>query len=138
VAGKPQRSGTEWIGTDTARANASTPIVDAPEAAVTGSAVSKLEEVPSSLRGSRAVRSEASVVPGQGPGMAPSELSPRRSTSHATQPAVNHPVPADDGQKIVTDEEAFSVETPGGGVLAKAQTTRSYRVEPPMALGGGN
>jgi hypothetical protein len=137
TAGKPQRPDNEWVGTETARADASTPILDAPEAAVTGSAVSKLEEVPPSLRGGRAVRSEALIVPGPGPGLPPAEPSPRRSTSYVTQPAVI-PARADDGPKIVTDEEAFSVETPGGGVLAKAQTTRSYRVEPPPALGGGS
>jgi hypothetical protein len=53
-------------------------------------------------------------------------------------PATGTPVPleSEDGQKIVTDEEAFSVETPGGGVLAKGREDTSYRAEPPTAVGG--
>jgi hypothetical protein len=45
-------------------------------------------------------------------------------------------VTPDEGIRVVTDREAFEVETPGGGVLAKPPEDHSYRPEPPTAISG--
>lgn len=127
AAGQPV-AGNEWIGADAARAEAGAPVLDAPTRAVSGAKVSRLEEVPRQLRG----RGATSPAPAGEPprrGVAP-ELAARRSeaTPEAARP--------DDQPTIVTDEQAFGVETPGGGVLGKKPEDRSYRPEPPTALGG--
>jgi hypothetical protein len=37
---------------------------------------------------------------------------------------------------VVTDEKAFEVETPGGGVVTSQREEQTYQPEPPKAFGG--
>ena len=120
--------GTEWIGSEAAVADTTAPVLDAPEPVRPG-AVSRLEEVPKRLRGR-----PAATGPAVRTGAAPAELGTRRTrpdTERRPEPA------ADEAPRIVTDEEAFGVETPGGGVVAKQAEDRGYRPEPPAAIAGG-
>ena len=121
--------GTEWVGVDTAREDTTAPVLDAPAPPVSGSAVSRLEEVPKHLRGRRATTPARPAAP---PGTVPPELTKRQTAGTGT-PATGR---GDEEQTIVTDEEAFTVETPGGGVLAKQREEDGYRPEPPTALRG--
>jgi hypothetical protein len=127
----PASQGAEWVGVDAARADASAPVLDAPAAPPTGAAVSGLEEVPTTLRASGTTATGRPATAGRRRGTVPPELAARR-----TRPATGEPAAQADGQKIVTDEDAFVVDTPGGGVLTKQPEDKSYRVEPPAALGG--
>jgi hypothetical protein len=129
VRGDGPRPGTEWVGVDEAREDAAAPVLDAPAPA---RGASRLDEVPTQLRG-RATSAGRSAEAGPPRGTVSPELAARRAV-----PTTGTPVPleSEDGQKIVTDEEAFSVETPGGGVLAKGREDTSYRAEPPTAVGG--
>jgi hypothetical protein len=118
-------AGSEWLGVEAARADASTPILGAPEHP-TG-AVSGLEEVPVALRG----RVSGPVPGGSRRGTVPPEL-----TRRATRPAEPAQTGAEDGEQILTDEAAFSVETPGGEVIAGRPEDRGHRAEPRPTLGG--
>ncbi|MEV0732572.1 hypothetical protein [Polymorphospora sp. NPDC050346] len=128
----------QWVGTEEARADTSAPVLDAPALPPSGSAVSRLEEVPSSLR--RAPTGSAFPAGGNRGGTVPPELATRR-TSADGQPvdAARAPAAGADGERrILTDEDVFVVETPGGGVLGKGrEDTTTYRAEPKTALGGG-
>ncbi|MBO4162447.1 WXG100 family type VII secretion target [Micromonospora antibiotica] len=127
-AARPAASGGEWLADG--RSEATAPVLDAPAAPPSGGRVSRLEEVPGALRG----RPSAGPAPrpARGGQPVPPELAPRRAT------AARHDDRDEgrDGPGIVTDEQAFSVETPGGGVLGKQAEDRSYRAEPKTALGG--
>ncbi|MEV4724079.1 hypothetical protein, partial [Micromonospora humida] len=120
--------GGEWWGDG--RSEATAPVLDAPTAPLSGGRVSRLEEVPGALRG----RPTAEPAPRRARGgqPVPPELAPRRTTAAKRDDREGH----GDGPGIVTDEQAFSVETPGGGVLGKQAEDRSYRAEPKTALGG--
>jgi hypothetical protein len=120
--------GTEWIGSDDARTDTTAPVLDAPVPPRPGS-VSRLEEVPSRLRR----RPDAAGRPGR-KGAAPAELGTRRTKAGAPDRPTERA--GDEAPRIVTDEDAFGVETPGGGVLAKQAEDRSYRPEPPAAITG--
>ncbi|SIR64952.1 hypothetical protein [Micromonospora avicenniae] len=128
---RPVQAGGEWLGDGQPEGVA--PILDAPLAPPTGARVSRLEEVPSSLRGRPAA--SAQPRPARGGRAVPPELAPRRTSNANPAPAQQHD---QDEQTIVTDEQAFSVETPGGGVVGRQAEDRSYRAEPKTALGGGN
>jgi hypothetical protein len=104
-------------------------VLDAPAPPPTGGRVSRLEEVPSALRGRPTPGTAAR--PARGGSTVPPELAPRRTNATASASTGGR-----DEHEIVTDEQAFSVETPGGGVLGKQAEDRSYRVEPKAALGG--
>jgi hypothetical protein len=127
-------AGDDWIGLQEVRAEASSPVLDTP-APVSGSAVSGLEEVPKALRG------KPSSPPAARSGAHPNTVAPELTARH-TRPSTKDstgPAPgaaAEEGQRIVTDEEAFTVQTPGGGVLGKRAEDSSYQAEPPTALGG--
>ncbi|MFJ8688066.1 hypothetical protein [Micromonospora wenchangensis] len=127
-AARPATPGGEWLGDG--RAEATVPVLDAPAAPLSGGRVSRLEEVPGALRG----RPSAGPAPRRARGgqPVPPELAPRRTTAAKRDDREGH----GDGPGIVTDEQAFSVETPGGGVLGKQAEDRSYRAEPKTALGG--
>jgi hypothetical protein len=116
-------------------ANSSTPVVDAPAPPVTGAAVSRLEEVPTGLRNASADAARAARAGGRTDAVAP-ELTNRRTTSEGGPVTPVGIAEGNDGQRIVTDEDAFSVDTPGGGVLAKQREDQNYRPEPPTVLGG--
>ncbi|TYB95953.1 hypothetical protein FXF53_23250 [Micromonospora sp. WP24] len=126
---RPVQPGGEWLGDGQPEGVA--PVLDGPVAPPTGARVSRLEEVPSSLRG-RPVAS-GPARPARGGRAVPPELAKRRTSSpeQAARPDEQ------DELKIVTDEQAFSVETPGGGVVGRQAEDRSYRPEPKTALGGG-
>ena len=121
--------GSEWVGVDEAREDAAAPVLDAPPP---GRGSSRLDEVPTQLR-RRSASAGRPGVAGPPRGTVSPELAARRA-----EPTTGTPVPieSEDGTKIVTDEEAFSVETPGGGVLAKGREDTSYQAEPPTAVGG--
>ncbi|MGC5659549.1 hypothetical protein ACN261_03925 [Micromonospora sp. WMMD723] len=127
-AAQPATPGGEWWGDG--RSEATAPVLDAPAAPLSGGRVSRLEEVPGALRG----RPTAEPAPRRARGgqPVPPELTPRRTTAAKRDDRDEHR----DGPGIVTDEQAFSVETPGGGVLGKQAEDRSYRAEPKTALGG--
>jgi hypothetical protein len=128
------QTGAEWIGAESSRAGASAPVLDTPAAGIAGSAVSGLEEVPARLRSTAAAPARSTGAP---PGAVAPELTGRRAASASGPAAADGIERADDTARIVTDEEAFSVQTPGGGVIAKRPEVHGYRPEPPTALGGG-
>ncbi|HEU4424695.1 MAG TPA: hypothetical protein VFR67_19395, partial [Pilimelia sp.] len=129
--GPAQRPGTEWVGVEAAREDATTPVLDAPAPPV-GGATSKLEEVPSKLRGRRPTAARPTAArPSRG--AVPPELAARQTSPGSGTPATSR---AEDEPAIVTDEEAFNVETPGGGVLANRRDDTPHRPEPPTALRG--
>ncbi|MEU7958712.1 WXG100 family type VII secretion target [Micromonospora humida] len=127
-AAQPATPGGEWWGDD--RSEATAPVLDAPAAPLSGGRVSRLEEVPGALRGRPTAEPTTRRARGGQP--VPPELAPRRTTAAKRDDREGH----GDGPGIVTDEQAFSVETPGGGVLGKQAEDRSYRAEPKTALGG--
>ena len=132
-AGQPGRPagpapGAEWIGAEEARADAAEPVLDAPPVPPTGTTVSGLEEA--KLRG-RAAATPAGPARSRPPSTVAPELTARRAKAAGTGTGK-----ADD-DRIITDEEAFTVDTPGGGVVAKQPEDTSYRAEPPPALGSG-
>jgi hypothetical protein len=97
------------------------PALHAPAPPVGGADVSGLEEVPSALR------TPSAAVAVRATQAAPRELVNRNSTRGV------HGVAADDlssSSAPPTAEEAFSVETPSGGVLAARQPTQGYVAEP--------
>jgi hypothetical protein len=122
-SGRPAPPG-DWVGVNEARVDVAASVVEAPSSPPSGTAVSNLDEI--KLRG------RASGAPTVSP-----ELPARRAhhdTFGAGAPATDM---EEAGQRIVTDEQAFSVDSPGGGVLTKRPDGRTYRVEPPTALSGG-
>lgn len=124
--------GTEWVGTEAARLETATPILDAPAPAPTGASVSRLEEVPAALRGSG-----SPAVPGlERRSTVPGELSRRTRHNPVSAPRPTDAPTQADEPTIVTDEDAFQVETPGGGVLGGRQEDHGYRAEPRTVLGG--
>jgi hypothetical protein len=120
--GRPGTPGADWVGTETARVGASDQVLGRPKPP-TGQPVSRLEEVPERLRQRRHTEQPAAPERPR-PGKVPPELAPRRATA-------DEPTPTE----APLDEDAFYVETPGGGVIAKQQERTTYRPEPPAALG---
>lgn len=127
---RPQ-PGTEWLAADELQ-DAAHPVLGMAGPAPSGAAVSKLEEVPNKLRGPAAARAEASRR--QTGAVAP-ELAARRTSQGAAKSTQTDDRTMDE-QPIVTDEQAFTVETPGGGVITHHREETPYRPEPPTALGG--
>jgi hypothetical protein len=132
TTGTPLVAETDWTGAEAARTEAAKPVLSVPEPVLDPG--SDLEEVPGVLR-SRAA-SAADVGTGGSAtrrGTAPPELTRRSRQQQRQLPedAVERP-----GSEIVTDEEAFSVETPGGGVVGGRVEDSSYRQEPRATLGG--
>jgi hypothetical protein len=114
--------GSDWLGADAARGRAADPLLGRrkPQAA----SMSGMEEVPEGLRRRRAASSLTGPEHG-GPGDVV-ELAPRRAVSET--PAL---------AEVPPDEEAFHVETPGGGVIGKQSEQATYSAEPPPLLGRG-
>lgn len=135
TGGSGPRPDSEWLGIEQARGDASAPVLGAPDTPPVGAAVSGLEEVPTALRGRAATGGAPSARRATGRPTVAAELAARHA---ATDPDGNTATDqlSEEGQRIVTDEEAFSVETPGGGVVAKQPQARTYQAEPPTALGG--
>ncbi len=131
--GKLQPSGSPWgdlFGAEGARAGAGSGMLEAPVPPRAGGHVSKLEEVPESLR-SRAARAAAA---GQQPGTVSPELSKRKVGTEPVIPAQQD----DEASGVVTDEQAFEVQTPGGGVVTSKRDEPVYEPEIRRVLGGGH
>ena len=107
----------------------------------TGAAGESLGEVPSALRGGQvgAGSSHAS-------GAVPSELASRRHlrpdqtrVDQSGADAQGHQgTEQDTGPRVIRDEEAWTVQTPGGGVLgSRGEEQQPYQAEPKPTLGGG-
>jgi hypothetical protein len=142
ATGRPPIPGGDWLAADAARADATAPVLDAPDRPPPGRPVSKLEEVPKRLRGQPAKATPAK--PGAGRGTVPPELAARRARPDAAVPAgrrgtreTRRDDRRDEAAKIVIDEDVFGVETPGGGVVGKQPKDRPFRQEPPPAISGG-
>lgn len=95
------------------------PVINAPEPPSRHPKVSKVDAVPPGLRG----KSTAKGVP--------QEIAARRTVPEGAAPRSADPA---DVERIVVDEEAFTVETPGGGVVTRKPEDTSPRAEPPTAL----
>ncbi|GAA4599516.1 hypothetical protein BJY16_003105 [Actinoplanes octamycinicus] len=119
----------DWFGAEEARSGAGSGLLGAPTPPPTGSRVSKLEEVPDALRSRAATAAQQSGKQGT---VAP-ELSKRRTTADPV-PVVHED---DESSRIVTDEQAFEVQTPGGGVVTSKRDEPVYEPEIRRALGGG-
>jgi len=100
-----------WLGVGSPSAGLTAPILKAAAPPLTGGAVSNLEEVPPALRGV----GRAGTLGGRSTKGGPSELTNRNARRKTTTTA---PVDEREQSSVVSDEEAFSVDTPGGGVLA--------------------
>lgn len=106
-----------------ARAEAATPIFRAP----VGAAASKLEEVPANLR----KPARAAVTGPARSDTVAAEFTARRTSRE--ERAIDDEF---EEQRVVIDEQAFSVQSPGGGVLAHQRETAAHRPEPPAVLRG--
>ena len=125
-------AGASWIGADEARADAGSSILDAPAPPPSGNRVSKLEEIPKELRSRAATRTNGPARAAR-PGTVSPELSKRLTIDERTA----HQQQADDeAPGIVTDEQAFGVQTPGGGVVTGQREEAAYEPEIRRALGG--
>jgi hypothetical protein len=125
-------AGAGWIGADEARADAGSSILDAPAPPPTGSRVSKLEEIPKELRSRAATRSTDPARAAR-PGTVSPELSKRRTSD---EPTASQQQADDEAPGIVTDEQAFEVQTPGGGVVTSQREEAAYEPEIRRVLGG--
>ncbi|AEV82477.1 hypothetical protein ACWT_1459 [Actinoplanes sp. SE50] len=131
--GQRQTTGPAWgdfFGAEQARAAASAPVLGPPLPPPTGSQVSGLEEVPEALR-SRAAARAAAAQQGR-PGTVAPELSKRRVTG---EPAPAQRDEDEDLSGVVTDEQAFEVQTPGGGVVTSQRDQPVYEPEIKRVLG---
>jgi urease accessory protein UreE len=124
-------AGADWIGADDARAEAGSSVLDAPTLPPSGSRVSGLEEIPQGLR-SRAATRPTGPARAARPGTVSPELSKRRTTDERRdQQQVD-----DEARGVVTDEQAFEVQTPGGGVVTSKRDEPVYEPEVRRVLGG--
>lgn len=125
-------AGAEWIGAEHARGLAGSPVLDAPAPPPTGSRVSKLEEVPKVLRSRTATRPTGPARI-ERPGTVSPELSRRRTGDQhiAAQQQTD-----DEARGLVTDEQAFEVQTPGGAVVTSRREEAAYEPEIRRILGG--
>ncbi|WIM97982.1 hypothetical protein ACTOB_001550 [Actinoplanes oblitus] len=122
----------DYFGSEQATTEAGSGMLEAPAAPIAGAGVSRLEEIPRGLR-SRAATQAAAAGQHQ-PGTVSPELSKRRTTID--------PMPVgpqdDEAPGIVTDERAFEIQTPGGGVVTSKRDEPVYEPEIRRVLGGGN
>jgi hypothetical protein len=94
----------------------------------------RLDEIPRGLRGVHTSGGTAHQQTG------PSELSSRRRVA-ADQPwqdAPDHAAEHEDASRVVADEEAWVVATPGGPVLTSRTEQPAYQPEHRPVLGGGS
>jgi hypothetical protein len=126
----PTPPDTEWLNTDDLLAEAGVPIFGGPGTPPTGTAVSGLEEIPPLLRPT----SNGTPTPGTrrptgaGPDLMPPAGNRRRrerDTEHTPEPTT-----------IITDDQAWVVQTPGGGILTNRTDTPTHQPEPTPAIGG--
>ena len=122
--------GSEWIGAQEARADAGDAVLDAPAPPPTGSRVSRLEEVPKELRSRAATRQPATGRTTR-PGAVSPELTKRRTEEDQVVTQAD-----EESRGIVTDDQAFEVQTPGGGVVTSRRDEPVYEPEQRRVLGG--
>ncbi len=122
--------GSEWIGAQEARADAGASVLDAPAPPPTGSRVSRLDEVPKELRSRAATRQPATGRPAR-PGAVSPELAKRRTKDERAVTEAD-----EESRGIVTDDQAFEVQTPGGGVVTSRRDEPAYEPEQRRVLGG--
>ncbi|GIE84739.1 hypothetical protein [Actinoplanes regularis] len=116
----------DYFGTEQARAEAGSGMLEAPATPLTGSRGAGLEGVPRGLRSHAATQGEHQQ------GTVNPELSKRRTYSEHVPAPIE-----DDEARIVTDEQAFEVQTPGGGVVTSRRDEQAYEPEIRRVLGGG-
>jgi hypothetical protein len=139
----PAVPGTDWFGAEASREGLPDPVLAAQGLAVDRTAW-RLDEVPEALRGAvpatdpttgsgaspaGADRSAARPATAGEPGQAGAAVAgPRPTPAHATgrRAAGTEPttVPEEDGSRVITDEEAFTVDSPGGPVLREGHQER--------------
>ncbi|MCI4065028.1 hypothetical protein MRQ36_21670 [Micromonospora sp. R77] len=105
-------------------------MLDAPTLPPGGSRVSGLEEIPQGLRSRAATRSTGPARAAR-PGTVSPELSKRRTSDERREQQVD-----DEARGVVTDEQAFEVQTPGGGVVTSKRDEPVYEPEVRRVLGG--
>ncbi|GIF04467.1 hypothetical protein [Actinoplanes siamensis] len=122
-------AGTAWgdlFGAEQARAGAGAGVLGAPTPPA-----SRIGEAPEALR-SRAATQAAGEQQAR-PGTVAPELTKRRVGG---EPAPVQP-DGEDEPGVVTDERAFEVRTPGGGVVTSRRDEPAYEPEIRRVLGGG-
>jgi len=125
-------AGASWIGAEEARADAGSSILDAAAHPHSGNSASKLEEVPKELRGRATAQHTAPARP-----VRPGAVAPELSKRHTTDDHLGAQHQADDETSgIVTDQQAFEVQTPGGAVVTSQRDEPGYEPEIRRALGG--
>ncbi len=97
----------------------------------TGTAVSGLEEVPDLLRPPHA--GPAPRPPGRRPAGAGADVV---VTARARRRGPETENPPEAQPDVITDDQAWTVQTPGGGVLTNRTDTPTHQPEPPTALAG--
>lgn len=132
--GRPARTttGPSWLGAEQARESAGNPIIDAPAPPPSGNRVSKLEEIPKELRSRAATRPTGPARP-EKPGTVAPELNRRRVGDDRM---AGVPQADDEARGVVTDEQAFEVQTPGGGVVTSKREEAAYEPEIRRIPGG--
>jgi hypothetical protein len=139
----PAVPGTDWFGAEASREGLPDPVLAAQGPAVDRTAW-RLDEVPEALRGAvpatdpttgsgaapaGADRSAARPATAGEAGQAGAAVAgPRPTPAHATgrRAAGTEPttVPEEHGSRVITDEEAFTVDSPGGPVLREGHQER--------------
>jgi hypothetical protein len=120
----PTRPGLPVIAGESTVPGAGTPVLRAPAPPLSGAGVSGLEEVPPSLRAPGAPQRGVAATGRRTAG--PAELTNRNASRKKKgweRDDVSEP------SNLITDEEAFSVETPGGGVLTGRPDDAGYVAE---------
>jgi hypothetical protein len=123
----------DWMDQEGIRADAISGTIAMPPPVAPGPVGSGLEEVPATLR--RAVP----PVPGRGakgsrPGTVAPELGGRRATP-TNRSGSKEDEKVEHEENVVTNVDAFTVETPGGAVLTTPVEDHPHQSEPPAALG---
>jgi hypothetical protein len=125
--GDPRRFGPtegDWVGTDEFRQSAISPILHSRPAG-------EFEEetpTPGTFRNRARPQGTGS---GRGKASGPSELTNRRTVKRT--PGHDQPVETDE-QQIITDEQAFTVEGAGGGVIGGRVEDGSQQAAPPPTV----
>jgi hypothetical protein len=130
-AARPDRrtpAGADWVGADRARAEAGSPVLDAPVPPPTGGRASRLEEIPNNLRSRAATRAPAG--PPARPGTVAPELNKRRTDDDRRHRHADEEAPG-----VIGDEQAFEVQTPGGAVVTGRHDEPEYEPEVRRTLG---
>lgn len=122
------RNAPAWVGLEAAEAESINPVLAAPTAAPSDPTAARLSEVPDVLRGAdKSLTPSQPARPSTLEGSAPERA---RRVARRTDGARR-----DDATPVVTDEQAFGVDGPGGGVLDAHQEPTGWRPEARPTLG---